>query len=345
MELANRLADLAPMDNAKVFFVPGGGSDSVDTAAKLVRRYWSLMGRHDKRVIVSRTGGYHGMNGYGTSLCGIPPNLEGYNGPIIDEVHVVDRNSVDEIRELFERSGDSIAAFIGEPVIGAGGVYPPEPDYWPQIERLCREHDVLLICDEVICAFGRLGAWFGCQVYGFTPDLITCAKGLTSGYLPLGAVITSGEFAAPFWDDPDAPVLRHGYTYSGHPAACVAALANLDIIEREGLVERVAELAPWYAELIHATFDDLDIVAEARAVGLLAAVEIRGDLVAADPGLPLRVTAECRNQGLISRAIGASLQISPSLVATKEEITAMIDRLKAALDIVAADLVLAGDQA
>jgi adenosylmethionine-8-amino-7-oxononanoate aminotransferase len=285
------------------------------------------------------------MNGYGTSLCGIPPNLEGYNGPIIDEVHVVDRNSVDEIRELFERSGDSIAAFIGEPVIGAGGVYPPEPDYWPQIERLCREHDVLLICDEVICAFGRLGAWFGCQVYGFTPDLITCAKGLTSGYLPLGAVITSGEFAAPFWDDPDAPVLRHGYTYSGHPAACVAALANLDIIEREGLVERVAELAPWYAELIHATFDDLDIVAEARAVGLLAAVEIRGDLVAADPGLPLRVTAECRNQGLISRAIGASLQISPSLVATKEEITAMIDRLKAALDIVAADLVLAGDQA
>lgn len=338
LALADKLSSLAPMDDAKVFFTPGGGSDAVDTAAKMVRRYWSLKGRPDKKIIVSRQHGYHGMNGYGTSLCGIPPNIEGYNGALIPDVHVVEADSVDVVRDLFEKSAGSIAAFIGEPVIGSGGVRPPVDGYWPQIAKLCREYDVLLIADEVISAFGRLGAWFGCQIYGYEPDLITCAKGLTSGYLPLGAVITSGRFAEPFWDDEDAPVFRHGFTYGGHPTACAAALANLAIIENEALPDRVASLKDWYAELVHRTFDGHLLIGDVRTAGLLAGIEMDAELLAGDPMLAIRVANECRTQGLITRAIGASLQLSPPLTSTKDEIKSMVQRMAAACDVVATSL-------
>ena len=338
LALADRLSALAPMADAKVFFTPGGGSDAVDTAAKLVRRYWALRGRPDKKVIVSRHNGYHGMNGYGTSICGIPANVEGYNGALITDVHVVAADSVDAVEELFASSADHIAAFVGEPVIGSGGVRPPRPGYWPRIAELCRQYDVLLVSDEVICAFGRLGSWFGCQAYGFEPDLITCAKGLTSGYLPLGAVITSGHFAEPFWDSPDAPILRHGFTYGGHPTACTAALANLDIIEREGLLERVVELSDWFARLLHDTFDGHALTSEVRCAGLLAAVEMKPELLAVDPTLAVKVATACREHGLITRAIGASLQLSPPLVSTIEEIQSMVSRMAAACDQVAATL-------
>lgn len=338
LELAERLSGLAPMREAKVFFTPGGGSDAVDTAAKLVRRYWSLKGRPDKKAIVSRQHGYHGMNGYGTSLCGIAPNLEGYNGVLIPDVFNVDAHDVESVRALFESAGDSIAAFIGEPVIGSGGVRPPVEGYWPAIADLCRQHEVLLISDEVICAFGRLGTWFGCEAYGFEPDLITCAKGLTSGYLPLGAVITSGAFAEPFWDDEDAPVLRHGFTYGGHPTACAAALANLDILEKEHLPERVASLQEWYADLVRSRFEAHPLTSEVRTAGLLAGVELKPELITRDPTLAVAVATECRAHGLVTRAIGTSLQLSPPLVATTDQITAMVDRMAAAADVVAARL-------
>ena len=237
--LADRLAGLSPMEDTVVLF-GAGGSDAVDTAAKLVRRYWDLMGRPQKRFIVAREHGYHGMHGWGTSLAGIPGNKAGYNGAFIDEVIHVGAQDTEGLGALFELRGAEIAAFIGEPMIGAGGVIAPEPHYWAEVNRLCREHDVLLIADEVITGFGRLGEWFGSVRYGIQPDLVTFAKGVSSGYAPLGGVLVGKRVRAPFWDEPvPGAVFRHGYTYSGHAASAAAAMANLDIIEREDLIGRV----------------------------------------------------------------------------------------------------------
>ena len=185
LELAERVSGLAPMADAAVFFTTGG-SDAVDTAGKLALRYWSAVGQPDKRIIVHRERSYHGMNAYGTSLAGIPGNLEGF-GTLVPETEGVNENDTDALEQLFSDHGERIAAFIGEPVIGAGGIFHPTAGYWHRVQELCRRHDVLLIADEVICGFGRLGTWFGCHRFGITPDLVTCAKGLTSGYLPLGA--------------------------------------------------------------------------------------------------------------------------------------------------------------
>ena len=240
--LADRLSALAPMDDA-VVFLGSGGSDGVDTAAKLARRYWDAVGRPDKRIIVSREHGYHGMHAWGTSLAGIPANKAGYGGAFIDEVVTVGVDDTESLGALFAERGSEIAAFIGEPVVGAGGVYPPEPSYWPEVQRLCREHDVLLIADEVITGFGRTGVLWGSQRYGIEPDMAIFAKVVTSGYQPLGGVLVAPRVAAPFWDGETAgPMFLHGYTYSGHAAACAAAQANLDIIEGEGLVARVAAM-------------------------------------------------------------------------------------------------------
>src|SRR5947207_2444403 len=159
------------------------------------------------------------------------------------------------LERLFEQSGGTIAAFIGEPVIGAGGIFHPAPGYWQRVQELCATHEVLLIADEVICGFGRLGTWFGCHRFGITPDIITCAKGITSGYLPLGAVVVAPRVQEPFWSTPAQAMFRHGSTYSGHPSVCPAALANLDILEREGRLERVARLEPVPGDAIRPVSD------------------------------------------------------------------------------------------
>ncbi len=331
LDLAERISELAPMTDARIFLTPGGGSDAVDSAGKIARRYWAAVGQPGKAVICARTNAYHGMNAYGSSLSGIPPNQEGF-GEMIPHVEIVGWDSVDEVRELFERSADTIAAFIGEPVIGAGGLHPPPEGYWPAIADLCREHDVLLIADEVISGFGRLGSWFGCQHYGFEPDLITVAKGLTSGYLPLGAVIASPRVAEPFWSGSEAPMFRHGYTYAGHPAACAAALANLAIIEREGLVQRVAELAPQFRQIIEEAFAGCPIAGPVRGAGLLAAVPVRADLLAHDPALPLKIAACARSHGLVVRGLSGAIQLSPPFVITVEQIAEVGSRLRAAFD-------------
>ena len=335
LDLAERLSGLAPMDDARIFLTPGGGSDAVDSACKIARRYWAAIGRPEKLVICARQNAYHGMNAYGSSISGIAPNKEGF-GQLIPDVEIVDWTSVDEVRELFERSAGTVAAFIGEPVIGAGGLYPPPEGYWPAIAALCREHDVLLIADEVISGFGRLGRWFGCQYYDFEPDLLTVAKGLTSGYLPLGAVIASRRVSDPFWSGDDAPMFRHGYTYAGHPAACAAALENLAIIEREGLVERVAALAPRFRDILETTFADCAIAGEIRGAGLLAAVPVRPDLLADDPALPLKIATYARGHGLVVRGLSGAIQLSPPFVITVEEIEAIGTRLRAAFDEAAA---------
>ena len=337
LALADRLAELAPFPNA-VVFLGSGGSDAVDTAAKLVRRYWDVIGRPEKRVVVSREFGYHGMHGWGTSLVGIAPMKTGYGGNFIDEVVNVGSMDIETLGALFAERGHEIAAFIGEPVIGAGGVYPPEEHYWPEVNRLCREHDILLIADEVITGFGRTGFLWGTQRYGITPDLITFAKGVSSGYMPLGGVLVGERVRAPFWDD-DVPgaVFRHGYTYSGHAGAAAAAMANLDIIEGEGLVARVAALEPVLDREVR-RLEGAPGVGEVRTVGLTGAVAFSASLLGADPGLPERVVAAAWRHGVATRVLrGHALQISPPFVISEAEIATMVDGLGAAIGDVAGE--------
>src|SRR5690348_10154120 len=310
LDLAERVAALAPMADAAVFFT-SGGSEAVDTAAKLARRYWHALGRPEKQVIVHREHSYHGMNAYGTSLAGIPSNREGF-GRLIPDVAAVPFDDAGALEGLLAERADEVAAVIGEPVVGAGGILHPPEGYWQRVRELCDAHDVLLVADEVVTGFGRLGEWFGCGRLGFEPDLITCAKIITSGYLPLGAVIASARVKEPFWSAPGRAIFRHGFTYSGHPAACAAGLANLDIIEREELVARVRAMEP-VLERALAPLADEPAVAEVRAgLGLLAAVEIDPELRAADPGMVERLVAACRERGVLTRGLaGRALQISP----------------------------------
>jgi len=329
LALAARVAALSPVPDAAVFFGSGGG-EAVDTAGKIVRRYWALMGTPERTAIVSRRFAYHGTNAYGTSLSGIPAVRDGY-GQLVGDVAEVAHDDPADLARVLDKLDGRVAAFIGEPMIGAGGAIPPPDGYWPEVERICRERDVLLICDEVISGFGRLGRWFGCERYGFTPDLITCAKGISSGYVPLGAVIASGRVREPFWDEAAAPFL-HGGTYAGHPGACVAGLVNIDILERERLVERVVELEPVLAELL-SPLAGLSGVAEVRSVGLAGAVEFDPDLLASTPTAGPAAVAAARRRGVITRALrGVALQISPPFTVTEEELAAMVGGVAAAVE-------------
>jgi putrescine aminotransferase len=330
LELAERVAEVSPMPDGAVFFT-AGGSEAVDTAAKLARRYWHALDRPAKQVIVHREHSYHGMNAYGTSLAGIPSNREGF-GRLIADVAVVPFDDAEALEALLVERGDEIAAFIGEPVIGAGGILHPPEGYWSRVQKLCRAHDVLLIADEVITGFGRLGRWFGSGRLEIQPDLITCAKVITSGYLPLGAVIASGRVKEPFWSEPGRAMFRHGFTYSGHPSACAAGLANLRIIERESLVERVAEMESVLAEVLEPLVQTPQVSEVRAGLGLLAAVEIDPEVRRADPGAVDRIVQACRRHGVLTRGLaGRALQISPPYVISREQIERVAEGISAAL--------------
>ena len=335
--LARRVAGLAPMPGAKVFLTPGGGSDAVDTAAKLARSYWRARGQDDKQVTIARSHAYHGMNAYGTSLGGIPANTEPFV-PLVSLVEHVAWDDAPALEKAIETVGARrVAAFFCEPVIGAGGVYPPPEGYLASVREICRRHDVLFVADEVITGFGRAGAWLASERFGLDPDMITTAKGLSSGYAPIGAVIASARVADPFWRPGSTAVFRHGYTYSAHPTACAVASANLDLIERERLVARVAGLEPVLARAL-APLAGHKLVGEVRAgTGLLAAVEITEAARTADPGIGPRLVAEIRERGVITRLLrGVALQISPPFVITEAEIGRIAEVFAAALDTVAA---------
>lgn len=334
--LAERVAALAPMPGAKVFFTSGGGSDAIDTAGKLARAYWAAVGRPEKRIAIARTHAYHGMNAYGTSLGGIPANVAPFE-PLVSLVEHVAWDDPAALAETIDRAGaERVAAFFCEPVVGAGGVYFPPEGYLEAAQRICRERDVLFVADEVVSGFGRLGAWFGSERLGIEPDMMTVAKGLTSGYAPLGAVIAGPRVAEPFWTPGTAHVFRHGYTYSGHPTACAVGLANLDVIEREGLVDRVRDLEPGVDRALKGLADH-PLVAEVRTgVGLIAAVEVTEEARTADPGLLPRLVRAVRDRGVITRGLrGAALQFSPPFVITEDEIDRVAEAFAGGLDAVA----------
>ena len=337
LRVADRLASLSPIPNA-VVFLASGGSDAIDTAVKLARRYWDVVGKPNKTLLVSREHSYHGMHAMGTSLTGMPVMRNGYGGePFINEVVHVPALDVEAVARLFDQRRDEIAAFVGEPVIGAGGVYPPPDGYWREISALCKRHDILLIADEVITGFGRTGQMWGSLRYDIEPDLITFAKGVTSGYMPLGGVLVGERVRSPFWDEPIAgAVFRHGYTYSGHAGAAAAALANLDIIEREHLVERVAALEPVLDTAVR-RLEGASLVGEIRTFGLTAAVALKPSVLEADATAPDKVVAASLKHGVATRVLRAhAIHISPPFVISEDQIDAMVDGIGNALEDVAA---------
>jgi putrescine aminotransferase len=326
LDLAERVADLAPIADGKVFLT-SGGSDAVEVAAKLARRYWNVVGQPDKRVIVTRANAYHGLHTMGTSIAGIDANRAGY-GSLVEEAARVPTHDAAALEALVhERGADTIAAFFCEPVVGTGGVFLPAPGYLQEVQRVCREHDILFVVDEVITGFGRTGELFASTRFDLQPDVLLLAKGITSGYLPLGAVVAAPRLWEPFWADDAQLVFRHGLTYAGHATACAAAMANLDILEREELVARVRSLEA----VLDAALRQLEthpLVAEVRAgIGLLAAVELHDSATAA------RVAERCVERGVLGRQLNdGSIHISPPFVITEDEIATAAAVIGDALD-------------
>jgi adenosylmethionine-8-amino-7-oxononanoate aminotransferase len=334
LALADRVAGLAPFDGAKVFLT-SGGSDSIDTATKMARRYWQLAGEPDRTILVRRQKAYHGMHTAGTSLAGIPANATGH-GALIEDILEVPWDDPDSLRAAIEDVGpERVAAFFCEPVIGAGGVFPPPDGYLEAVRRVCRDTGVLFVADEVITGFGRCGEWFASTRFDLDPDIVVCAKGITSGYLPLGAVLAAPGVAEAFWAE-GAGMWRHGYTYSGHAAVAAAALANIDILEREELPARSRTMEGPFLDALKELADH-DLVGDVRGgIGLLAAVNVRDDVVEADPAVGARVGAATREAGVIVRPlIGGALAVSPPLTITAEQIEELVAGLRAGLDAVA----------
>jgi putrescine aminotransferase len=330
-ELAERVAALAPVPGSKVFLT-SGGSDSIDTATKMARHYWQLRGEPERTVLIRREKAYHGMHTAGTSLAGIPANAGGH-GELIEDVVEVPWDDAPALRSAIEGAGTGrVAAFFCEPVIGAGGVFPPPPGYLAAVRDVCRDTGVLFVADEVITGFGRCGDWFASSRFGLEPDIVTCAKGITSGYLPMGAVLAAPQVAEPFWAS-GAGMWRHGYTYSGHAAVAAAALANLDILEREELCGRALTLEQPLREAL-GSLSDHELVQEVRGgTGVLAAVQIRPDRVEADAALPGRVAAACRRAGLLVRPlVGGAIAVSPPLVIDDAGLAELTDGFRAGLD-------------
>jgi putrescine aminotransferase len=334
IELANRLASLSPLDDARVFLTTGGG-DGIETAAKLARLHFSAIGEVDRTHVVGRREGFHGVFGFGTTIGGIELNRSGF-GPLVGDVSLVAHDSVEALEEELNRLGpERVAAFFCEPVMGAGGVLLPGERYLEGVAALCERHGVMFVCDSVICGFGRLGTWFGIERFDASPDMIVFAKGVTSGYLPLGGVVVSGRVAEPLWSPPTARPFRQGTTYAGHPTCCAAALTNLDIIEEEGLLARSLELENDLADVLHAAADDATragVVSEVRAgFGFLGAIELVPELLAGDPGLVAKLGLAVRSRGVMVRPLGSAIAVSPPLICTREHVDLIGDAISGAL--------------
>lgn len=320
IRLADRLLKLAPAGIERVFFT-NGGSEGNETAIKLARLAQYNAGRPQRTVILARTAGYHGMGGGSLSATGIDRLRTGF-GPLLPDVeflgkpHSLDHDTDTLVAELenkiAELGAERIAAFIGEPVLGVGGMVPPPEDYWPRVQEVLRRHDILLILDEIVTGFGRVGHWFAAQYYGIEPDMIVTAKGLSSGYIPMGAVLIGRRVL----DLADGALFSHGFTYNGHPVGAAVALANLDILEREGLLERAKTVGARVMAGL-APLAGLDHVREVRGVGLMLGIELDRDAAS--------VQAGARADGVIIRAAGSNIVISPPLVITDEQADTLVD--------------------
>jgi putrescine aminotransferase len=357
--LAKKIAELAPKGVNQVFF-GSSGSESNDTALRLVRHYWALEGKPEKNRIISRKNAYHGSTIAGTSLGGMDLMHGQLGGAVPNIVHVMmpyafelalpgesdhdfglrAAKAVEDA--ILEAGADKVAAFIGEPVMGAGGVKIPPASYWPEVQRMCRKYDVLLMLDEVITGYGRTGNWFAAETFGIEPDTITTAKALTSGYQPLSALLVGDRIAGVL--EEKGGEFHHGYTYSGHPVACAVGLANLEIIEREGLVERVRDdTGPYFAQMLKERVAGHPLVGEVRSVGLMGAIEIVKDKATRERFLPagsaaVTIRDHAIAQGMMMRATGDTMILSPPIMWTRDAVDMAGDRIAKALDLALADL-------
>jgi len=342
--LSQRLANLAPAGLDHVFFA-SSGSEAVDSALRLARVYWQTLGKPGKKIIISREYGYHGSTTLGASAGGmvdmhrqagdmpnfvqvLPPYWYGYGSQMSEPEFGIyaARQLEDKIKAL---GADNVAAFIGEPIQGAGGVIIPPATYWPEINRICAENNILLIADEVICGFGRTGKMFGSDTFGIKPDMMTTAKGITSGYIPLSALLVNDRVADVLIND--VGEFYHGFTYSGHPVACAVALANLDIIENENLVHRSHDLGILLRQKLNDALGDHPMVGEIRGVGLIGAIELVADKRTRrffdKRG---RIGTICRDycfeNNVILRAVRDTMVFSPPLVISESEVDMLVER-------------------
>jgi adenosylmethionine-8-amino-7-oxononanoate aminotransferase len=321
--LAARLAGLAPPGLRTTFFTTGG-AESNDTAIKTARFYWQLRGRPQKTKVISRHNGYHGVTMGAMAATALPAfHRFGPLPPGFRHVPAMDAGALEAL--ILQEGPDTVGAFIAEPVQGAGGVYPPPPDYFPRVRAICDRYDVLFIADEVITGFGRTGTFWGLQQWGVVPDILSFAKGITSGYLPLGGVIFSDAIRDVLYGQPPDVKWMHAYTYSAHPTCCAVAHANLDVLEREGLVARAARLgARLQAGL--AALRDAPAVREVRGLGLMGAVEL---VPGAVPGGAGAVVAELRRRGLFTRYRAEHVMVAPPLVIREAELDELVGTLGA----------------
>jgi putrescine aminotransferase len=352
IELSRMLVEVTQPQFNRVFFT-GSGSESIDTIIRMVRQYWQLMGQPKRQTIIARVNAYHGSTVGGASLGGMKPMHNQGGTPLAGIEHIAqpywfgsDRKlSPEEFglqaaraldKKIRQLGVENVAAFVAEPIQGAGGVIIPPDTYWPEIQNICDEHGILLVTDEVICGFGRLGAWFGADYFGVKPDLMTFAKGVTSGYLPLGGVMVGDRVGNVLIDK--GGEFFHGYTYSGHPACCAAAIETLNILHREKLVERVRDdIGPYLQKKWH-TLGEHPIVGETRMVGLMGALElVRSKSPIRKFESEAGVGTICRdflvNNGLVMRAVGDTIVVAPPLVLTHAEADELIEKAWKCLDL------------
>jgi len=354
VELSTKIAELTPDGLNRVFFC-SSGSEANDTVLRMVRHYWASVGKPDKHIVISRENAYHGSTMAGASLGGMKPMHKQGGLPIAGIEHIMQPHwllhgqemSEDEFglqaasaleEKILEVGASNVAAFIAEPVQGAGGVIVPPSTYWPAIQKICSEHNVLLVADEVICGFGRTGNWFGSNTLDIKPDLMAIAKGLSSGYLPIGGVVVSDRVAEGLDSGGD---FNHGYTYSGHPACAAAALANIDIMQRENIVETVgSETAPYFQKRL-AEFASHPNVGQVRGVGMLGALQLvphknqnQNQYVPFEKAdvTGVRCREHCLDNGLVMRAVDDAMIISPPLTITASEIDELCDKALKSID-------------
>lgn len=357
IELADLLSEITPPQFRHVFYT-GSGSEANDTIVRMVRRYWDLVGEPDRHIIISRENAYHGSTIAGASLGGMKPMHKQGGLPIPGIVHIEQPywfengregspaeyglKAARRLQERIEQLGaKNVAAFIGEPIQGAGGVIIPPETYWPEIQRICDHYGILLVADEVICGFGRLGRWFGHEHFGFHPDLMTLAKGITSGYQPLGAVMVSDRVAGVLVEK--GGEFHHGFTYSGHPVACAVAVRNVRILQEEGLVERVRNDTGPYLQGRWRELAAHPLVGEARGVGFIGALELVADK-ATGRFFPNRghVGLICRDHcfanGLVMRAVQDTMIIAPPLIMERAHVDELMEKAWRCLDLTARDI-------
>jgi putrescine---pyruvate transaminase len=350
IELSEMLAEVTPEGLNHVFFA-NSGSEANDTIAKMARYYWNLMGKPKKKTIISREYAYHGVTMAATSLSGLTPMHTPFDLPLPrfdhvaapywyrhggdmspDDFGIVAAKAVED--RIIELGADQVAAFIGEPIMGAGGVVFPPATYWAEIQRICREHDVLLIVDEVICGFGRTGEWFGCDTFDIEPDFMTMAKGLSSGYMPISGLMINDRIADPIINRGE---FVHGFTYSGHPVAAAVAMENVRILRDEKIVETAGTDTGPYLQARLRELADHPLVGEVRGVGMIAGIELVEDKAARksyDPGRKVGQTCRdlCTDNGVIVRAVRDVIVLSPPLIISRDEIDVLVDTLARCLD-------------